>query len=90
MDLLHVAADGEPYVAGDPRLHLLGRRSPPGGEAGLVYGRVLGVMPHPDRSYLPIHMPNWRRTQLELGELPLDGDGMVVFREMVKIAKAEG
>ena len=64
----------------------------PLGIAGLTNhnGRVLGVMPHPDRSYLPIHMPNWRRTQLELGELPLDGDGMVVFREMVKIAKAEG
>ncbi len=63
----------------------------PLGIAGLTNhnGRVLGVMPHPDRSYLPIHMPNWRRTQLENGELPLDGDGMVVFREMVKAAKAE-
>jgi phosphoribosylformylglycinamidine synthase I len=53
-------------------------------------GRVLGVMPHPDRSFLPTHMPNWRRTVLERGALPEDGDGMVVFREMVRVAKAEG
>jgi len=59
------------------------------GIAGLTNhnGRVLGVMPHPDRSYLPTHMPDWRRTQLDRGELPLDGDGMVVFREMVKAAQ---
>jgi phosphoribosylformylglycinamidine synthase len=63
----------------------------PLGMAGLTdrSGRVLGVMPHPDRSYLPVHMPDWRRTQLERGELPLDGDGMVVFREMVRVARAE-
>jgi phosphoribosylformylglycinamidine synthase len=64
----------------------------PLGIAGLTdrSGRVLGVMPHPDRSYLPTHMPAWRRTLLERGSLPDDGDGMVVFREMVRAAKAEG
>ncbi|MFN7670550.1 MAG: phosphoribosylformylglycinamidine synthase subunit PurQ [Planctomycetota bacterium] len=64
----------------------------PLGMAGLTNrsGRVLGVMPHPDRSFLPTHMPDWRRTQLERGSLPEDGDGMVVFREMVRVAKAEG
>lgn len=64
----------------------------PLGIAGLTNknGRVLGVMPHPDRSYLPTHMPDWRRTLLAKGSLPDDGDGMVVFREMVKVAKAEG
>ena len=63
----------------------------PLGVAGLTNhnGRVLGVMPHPDRSYLPTHMPNWRRTRSERGELPEDGDGMIVFREMVKVAAAE-
>ncbi len=63
----------------------------PLGFAGLTNtsGRVLGVMPHPDRSYLPTHMPAWRRTTLDRGDLPLDGDGMVVFREMVRVAKAE-
>jgi phosphoribosylformylglycinamidine (FGAM) synthase-like amidotransferase family enzyme len=70
------------------------RRTPTAHRSGLPAspnktGRVLGVMPHPDRSYLPTHMPNWRRTQLERGALPEDGDGMVVFREMVKVAKAE-
>ena len=64
----------------------------PLGFAGLTNrtGRVLGVMPHPDRSYLPFHMPQWRRAVLEQGQLPLDGDGMVVFREMVRVAQAEG
>jgi phosphoribosylformylglycinamidine synthase len=64
----------------------------PLGFAGLTNktGRVLGVMPHPDRSYLPTHMPDWRRTLLQRGSLPEDGDGMVVFREMVKVAAAEG
>mgnify|MGYP002623583049 FL=1 len=64
----------------------------PLGIAGMTNhdGRVLGVMPHPDRSYLPTHMPGWRRTLLEQGALPADGDGMVVFREMVRAARAEG
>jgi hypothetical protein len=35
-------------------------------------------------------MPDWRRALLANGELPRDGDGMVVFREMVKVAAAEG
>jgi phosphoribosylformylglycinamidine synthase len=63
----------------------------PLGIAGLTdrTGRVLGVMPHPDRSFLPTHMPAWRRTLLERGSLPEDGDGMVVFREMVRTARAE-
>ncbi|MFY9344058.1 MAG: phosphoribosylformylglycinamidine synthase subunit PurQ [Planctomycetota bacterium] len=64
----------------------------PLGIAGLTdqSGRVLGVMPHPDRSYLPTHMPDWRRTLLAAGSLPEDGDGMVVFREMVKVARGDG
>ncbi|MBK8097637.1 MAG: phosphoribosylformylglycinamidine synthase subunit PurQ [Planctomycetes bacterium] len=64
----------------------------PMGFAGLCdrSGRVLGMMPHPDRSYLPTHMPDWRRRQLADGTLPRDGDGMVVFTEMVKVARAEG
>ncbi|MCA8974523.1 MAG: phosphoribosylformylglycinamidine synthase subunit PurQ, partial [Planctomycetes bacterium] len=60
----------------------------PLGIAGLTdtSGRVLGMMPHPDRAYLPTHMPDWRRTVLDTGALPAEGDGMVVFREMVKAA----
>ena len=58
----------------------------PRGMAGLTdrTGRVLGLMPHPDRAYLPHHMPDWRRTGL-----PGEGDGMVVFHQMVRIARAE-
>jgi phosphoribosylformylglycinamidine synthase len=53
----------------------------PHGIAGLtdVTGRVLGLMPHPDRAYLPHHMPDWRRTGL--GK---DGDGLALFAAMVR------
>ncbi|MCC6670241.1 MAG: phosphoribosylformylglycinamidine synthase subunit PurQ [Planctomycetes bacterium] len=58
----------------------------PHGIAGLTdaSGRVLGLMPHPDRAYLGHHMPEWRRD----GLAP-EGDGMLVFREMVRAAAGE-
>jgi phosphoribosylformylglycinamidine synthase len=58
----------------------------PGGIAGLtdVSGRVLALMPHPDRAYLPHHMPDWRRAPLRA-----HGDGMVVFESMVRAARGE-
>ena len=80
-------------AAGQPTEHYpMNPNGAPLGLAGLTdrSGRVLGMMPHPDRSYLPTHMPDWRKTLLERGSLPEDGDGMVVFREMVRVAKAEG
>ena len=85
--LLYVDAQGQPT-----EVYPQNPNGAPLGFAGLTNktGRVLGMMPHPDRSYLPTHMPNWRRTLLDTGVLPEDGDGMVVFREMVKVAKAEG
>ncbi len=63
----------------------------PEGLAGLTdrTGRVLGMMPHPDRAYLGTHMPDWRRTALAQGQVPADGDGMALFRSMVKVAAAE-
>lgn len=56
----------------------------PHGVAGLTdeTGRVLGLMPHPDRAYLPHHMPQWRRSGLAS-----KGDGMVIFDAMVKAAR---
>ncbi len=59
----------------------------PGGIAGLTdaSGRVLGIMPHPDRAYLPHLMPNWRRDGLEQ-----ETGSMRLFRSMVKVAQAEG
>lgn len=58
----------------------------PAGCAGLtdVTGRVLGMMPHPDRAYLPHNMPGWSRDGLAT-----KGDGMVIFEAMVKVARAE-
>ena len=47
-------------------------------------GRVLGLMPHPDRAYLPWHMPAWQRTGM-----PEQGDGMALFAAMVEVARAE-
>jgi phosphoribosylformylglycinamidine synthase len=62
------------------------------GIAGLTdrSGRVLGMMPHPDRAFLATLMPDWRRTALERGGLPTDGDGMGLFAKMVEVARAEG
>ncbi|MEZ5965901.1 MAG: phosphoribosylformylglycinamidine synthase I [Planctomycetota bacterium] len=55
----------------------------PDGIAGLtdLSGRVLGLMPHPDRAYLPHHMPDWQRHGLAPA-----GDGLVLFESMVKAA----
>jgi len=42
-------------------------------------GRVLGLMPHPERHILPIHHPQWtRRPKVR------DGDGLAIFRRGVK------
>ena len=80
--LLYADAEGE-VAEGYPE----NPNGSPLGLAGLtdVSGRVLGVMPHPDRAYLGHHMPDWRRDGL--GEW---GDGMGLFREMVRVAQAEG
>jgi len=79
--LLYADRDGQPTDS-----YPANPNGSPGGLAGLTdhSGRVLGVMPHPDRAYLPIHMPDWRRTGLAE-----DGDGMELFRSMVRVAKAE-
>ena len=60
----------------------------PAGIAGLTdhTGRVLGVMPHPDRAFLGHHMPDWRMRAIATGAVPEDGDGMGLFRSMVKVA----
>ena len=55
--------------------------------AGLtdVSGRVLGLMPHPDRASLPFHSPHWRRQGLATRP-----DGLILFDSMVRLARAEG
>jgi len=56
----------------------------PRGIAGLTdrTGQVLGLMPHPDRAFLPFHPPDWRRTGLAR-----DPDGMSLFRAVVRAAR---
>jgi phosphoribosylformylglycinamidine synthase len=44
-----------------------------------VTGRVLGLMPHPERHVLPTHHPQWSRR----GLVP-EGDGLAVFRNAVE------
>jgi len=41
-------------------------------------GRVLGLMPHPERHVDPTHHPRWTR-----GEAAEEGDGMAIFRNAV-------
>ncbi|GIW82245.1 MAG: phosphoribosylformylglycinamidine synthase [Gemmatales bacterium] len=42
-------------------------------------GRVLGLMPHPERHILPTQHPRWTRE-----ELATEGDGMRIFRNIVE------
>jgi phosphoribosylformylglycinamidine synthase subunit PurQ / glutaminase len=42
-------------------------------------GRVLGLMPHPERHVDPTHHPRWTRR-----EAPPEGDGMAIFRNAVE------
>jgi len=44
-------------------------------------GNVLGIMPHPDRAYLPQLHPDWRRSGR------VEGDGLRLFRNMIMYAK---
>jgi phosphoribosylformylglycinamidine synthase I len=52
-----------------------------GDVAGLcdATGRVLGLMPHPERHVLPTHHPQWTRRGLAL-----EGDGLALFRNAVR------
>ena len=46
-------------------------------------GNVFGLMPHPDRAFLPQHHPQWRRRGLQP-----EGYGMAIFRNAVKAMKS--
>jgi phosphoribosylformylglycinamidine synthase len=47
-------------------------------------GNVLGLMPHPDRAYLPQLHPDWLRGQRTRRE----GDGLALFRNMIAYVAA--
>jgi len=61
----------------------------PGGVAGVCdpSGRLFGLMPHPDAYLYPFHHPRWRR-QRRSGTLPVEGEGMKIFRNGVDAAVA--
>lgn len=46
-------------------------------------GRILGMMPHPERYVDPLNHPRWMRD-----ELKQEGDGLAIFRNGVEYAKA--
>jgi phosphoribosylformylglycinamidine synthase len=73
--LEYVSADGQ---AG---LYPINPNGSEGDVAGLcdASGRVLGLMPHPERHVLPTHHPRWTR----LGLAP-EGDGLLLFRNAVE------
>jgi phosphoribosylformylglycinamidine synthase len=45
-------------------------------------GRIFGLMPHPERHFLPVHHPRWMREGLKR-----EGDGAMIFRNGVRYAK---
>jgi phosphoribosylformylglycinamidine synthase I len=53
----------------------------PGAVAGLCdpTGRILGLMPHPERHVDPLHHPRWTRRGLDRA-----GDGLRIFRNAVE------
>ncbi len=47
-------------------------------------GRIVGLMPHPERHSLPIHDPRWPREGLKE-----EGEGLIFFRRAVQFAERE-
>jgi len=45
-------------------------------------GRIFGLMPHPERHFLPYHHPRWQREGLKA-----EGDGVQIFKNGVEFAK---
>lgn len=48
-------------------------------------GRVLGLMPHPERNVTPWHHPQWTRRQAQ-GSPPREGEGLSFWRRLVEAA----
>jgi phosphoribosylformylglycinamidine synthase len=69
---------------GKPGPYPINPNGSPGDVAGVcdATGRVLGLMPHPERHILPTQHPQWTR----LG-LAAEGDGMRLFRNAVAYFK---
>lgn len=65
---------------GEPPVYPHNPNGSQGDIAGLAdaTGRVLGLMPHPERHVLPTHHPRWTREGLKT-----EGDGLAIFRNAV-------
>jgi phosphoribosylformylglycinamidine synthase I len=46
-------------------------------------GTIFGLMPHPERAFYGWQLPNWTKTE----NMPMYGDGRLVFESMVKYLK---
>ena len=59
----------------------------PRGVAGVCdpSGRLFGMMPHPDAYLYPFHHPDWHRRKAT-GDLPVEGEGLALFRNGVDFA----
>jgi len=72
-------------AAGQPATHYPAN---PNGSANAIagicnpLGNVFGLMPHPDRAYLPQLHPDWVRGRRDRRE----GDGLAIFRNMINYA----
>ncbi len=49
-------------------------------------GRVLGLMPHPERNVTPWNHPHWQRLQARSGEMRSEGEGLAFYRRLVQAA----
>lgn len=91
-DLLHrLHQDGQViYTYSDPEGNPAGYPWNPNGSvdniAGICSpsGRVIGMMPHPERHCLPIQDPRWPRQGLQR-----EGDGLRIFRRAVDFVESE-
>jgi phosphoribosylformylglycinamidine synthase len=49
-------------------------------------GRVLGLMPHPERNVTPWNHPHWQRIQARSQETRTEGEGLEFYRRLVAAA----
>lgn len=49
-------------------------------------GRVLGLMPHPERNLSPWNHPHWTRMQASSGRARTEGEGVRFYRRLVEAA----
>jgi phosphoribosylformylglycinamidine synthase subunit PurQ / glutaminase len=80
------------YIAGDICTHLQLPANPTGTVENITgitdeTGKVLGLMPHPERAILFTQLPHWTYVKEKLVRenkpIPVEGPGMAIFRNAV-------